>query len=122
MSPTKDFQAEVSYDRVCCSGLFILGELPPMRLATPLVTMAWLSLLHVPLGFSTTLEQTSAYQECAASPTTCTNMQLEHNSLTGTLPTELGELTVMNEMQLQHNSLTGSLPTELGELTMMNEM
>ncbi|KAK3274371.1 hypothetical protein CYMTET_17442 [Cymbomonas tetramitiformis] len=28
----------------------------------------------------------------------------------------------MNEIQLQHNRLTGTLPTELGELTAMNEI
>ncbi|KAK3241450.1 hypothetical protein CYMTET_48800 [Cymbomonas tetramitiformis] len=42
---------------------------------------------------------------------------LFYNSLTGTLPTELGELTSLDHMELNHNSMTGTVPTELGELT-----
>ncbi|KAK3264720.1 hypothetical protein CYMTET_26558 [Cymbomonas tetramitiformis] len=94
-----------------------------MREATSLITVAWLSIILVPLAFTTTVEQTSTYQECfALSPNTCTSMQLQHNHLTGTLPTELGELTVMTEMRLQHNHLTGTLPTEMGKLTAMNAL
>eukprot|EP00240_Pyramimonas_obovata_P017656 CAMPEP_0118923748 /NCGR_PEP_ID=MMETSP1169-20130426/2164_1 /TAXON_ID=36882 /ORGANISM="Pyramimonas obovata, Strain CCMP722" /LENGTH=45 /DNA_ID= /DNA_START= /DNA_END= /DNA_ORIENTATION= len=43
-----------------------------------------------------------------------TLMYLGRNSLTGTLPTELGLLTSMGLMSLYRNSLTGTLPTELG--------
>ncbi|KAK3251819.1 hypothetical protein CYMTET_38871 [Cymbomonas tetramitiformis] len=45
---------------------------------------------------------------------------LYSNSLTGTVPTELGELTRMITLYLFGNSLTGTVPTELGELTRMN--
>ncbi|KAK3238131.1 hypothetical protein CYMTET_51839 [Cymbomonas tetramitiformis] len=44
---------------------------------------------------------------------------LHDNSLTGTVPTELGELTRMTSLWLHYNSLTGTVPTELGELTRM---
>ncbi|KAK3238129.1 hypothetical protein CYMTET_51837 [Cymbomonas tetramitiformis] len=42
-----------------------------------------------------------------------------YNRLTGTVPTELGELTGMSDMYLALNRLTGTVPTELGELTRM---
>ncbi|KAK3279848.1 hypothetical protein CYMTET_12285 [Cymbomonas tetramitiformis] len=71
---------------------------------------------------ATTIEQTSSYQQCIATPDSCTNLHLHSNSLTGTLPTELGELTRMSAMYLHSNSLTGTLPTELGELTRMSAM
>ncbi|KAK3278103.1 hypothetical protein CYMTET_13942, partial [Cymbomonas tetramitiformis] len=50
------------------------------------------------------------------------HMYLNSNSLTGTVPTELGELTAMQNMNLYLNSLTGTVPTELGELTAMQNM
>ncbi|KAK3254381.1 hypothetical protein CYMTET_36403 [Cymbomonas tetramitiformis] len=40
--------------------------------------------------------------------------QLKHNSLTGTLPTELGELTLMNEISVSENTeLCGEVPADV---------
>ncbi|KAK3274416.1 hypothetical protein CYMTET_17398, partial [Cymbomonas tetramitiformis] len=52
---------------------------------------AWPELITLTLA--TTIEQTSHYQQCIATPDLCTGLYLYSNSLTGTLPTELGELT-----------------------------
>ncbi|KAK3242273.1 hypothetical protein CYMTET_48030 [Cymbomonas tetramitiformis] len=54
--------------------------------------------------------------------TLMTSLKLYDNSLTGTLPTELGELTLMTYLELSVNSLTGTVPTELGELTLMTSL
>ncbi len=46
-----------------------------------------------------------------------TNLSLNHNQLTGSIPTELGHLTNLSYLSLNYNQLTGSIPTELGHLT-----
>ncbi|KAK3236347.1 hypothetical protein CYMTET_53503, partial [Cymbomonas tetramitiformis] len=47
---------------------------------------------------------------------------LDYNSLTGTVPTELGELTAMTLMDLKWNSgLCGPIPTELAFLTISTD-
>ncbi|KAK3285372.1 hypothetical protein CYMTET_7021 [Cymbomonas tetramitiformis] len=51
--------------------------------------------------------------------TAMTYMNLGITSLIGTVPTELGELTAMTVLNLFINSLIGTVPTELGELTAM---
>jgi len=43
-------------------------------------------------------------------------LELYSNSLTGTVPTELGRLEQLRELILYDNSLTGTVPTELGRL------
>ncbi|KAK3278612.1 hypothetical protein CYMTET_13452 [Cymbomonas tetramitiformis] len=53
-------------------------------------------------------------------PTWMHYLYLYSNSLTGTVPTELGELTWMSQLHLYSNSLTGTVPTELGEPTWMH--
>ena len=45
------------------------------------------------------------------------NLDLSGNQLTGTIPTELGNLTALLRLFLNSNSLSGSIPTELGNLT-----
>ena len=42
---------------------------------------------------------------------------LNNNRLTGQIPTELGNLTVMQSLYLHENQLSGTIPTELGQLT-----
>ena len=42
---------------------------------------------------------------------------LSDNNLTGTIPSELGNLTSLNHFDFSNNSLSGSLPSELGNLT-----
>ena len=45
-----------------------------------------------------------------------TSVSLGNNSLSGTIPTELGNLTNLNDLRLHQNSLSGSIPAELGDL------
>ncbi|MDE2721627.1 Ig-like domain-containing protein, partial [Candidatus Palauibacter polyketidifaciens] len=45
-----------------------------------------------------------------------TRLDLGHNELTGTIPTELGHLTALRVLDLHHNALTGAIPPELGRL------
>ena len=49
-----------------------------------------------------------------------TNLQtlsLSGNSLSGTIPTQLGDLTNLQTLSLSGNSLSGTIPTQLGDLT-----
>eukprot|EP00978_Attheya_sp_CCMP212_P031039 scaffold116001_cov53-Attheya_sp.AAC.1 len=41
---------------------------------------------------------------------------VDRNSLTGTIPTEVGEFTKLNVLKLHDNNLTGDIPSELNEL------
>ena len=52
----------------------------------------------------------------------CTNSRfcrrgLGYNALTGTLPTEMGQLTSLTGLYLSNNDLAGTIPTEMGRLT-----
>jgi hypothetical protein len=38
------------------------------------------------------------------------------NQLTGTIPTELGQLTSLEDPAMSENQLNGTIPTELGQL------
>jgi Leucine-rich repeat (LRR) protein len=49
-------------------------------------------------------------------------ISLTFNSLTGTIPTELGLATSLRELYLDFNQLTGPLPTQLGSLTMLESV
>ncbi len=49
--------------------------------------------------------------------TNLTGLSLAYNSLTGSIPAELGNLTNLTSLSLNNNSLTGSIPAELGNLT-----
>jgi hypothetical protein len=45
------------------------------------------------------------------------SLQLEHNQITGSLPTSLSTLTALTVLNLAHNKLTGTLPSELAHLS-----
>ncbi len=45
------------------------------------------------------------------------DLSLEENSLSGTLPSELGSLSNLQVLNLDRNSLSGTLPSELGSLS-----
>jgi len=45
------------------------------------------------------------------------DLTLDHNALTGTIPSELSLCFRLQKLLLQHNALTGSIPSELGSLT-----
>ena len=49
-------------------------------------------------------------------------LRLAQNSLTGSIPPELGNLTQLEELFLNSNSLTGSIPPELGNLTQLEKL
>jgi len=51
-----------------------------------------------------------------------TGLDLRSNKLTGSIPSELGNLTQLTELYLHSNKLTGSIPTELGNLTKLTEL
>ena len=48
-----------------------------------------------------------------------TNLDLNDNQLSGTIPTQLGNLANLEELLLTRNQLTGTIPAELGSLTSM---
>lgn len=48
------------------------------------------------------------------------NVYLFNNSLTGPIPTELGQLTLVNDLELFDNSLSGRIPSALGQLTLLD--
>ena len=49
--------------------------------------------------------------------TNLTTLYLFNNSLSGIIPSELGNLTNLTSLGLSDNSLSGSIPAELGNLT-----
>ena len=48
---------------------------------------------------------------------TLTTLRLEDNGLTGAVPAELGSLSTLEVLRLEDNSLTGAIPAELGDLS-----
>ena len=54
--------------------------------------------------------------------TNLTGLYLNNNSLSGTIPVELGNLTNLIDLRLYYNSLSGSIPVELGNLTNLNTL
>ena len=55
-------------------------------------------------------------------PTRVTRVELDSESLTGTIPSELGSLFELTHLKLNSNSLTGSIPHELGWLYNLEEL
>ncbi len=51
-----------------------------------------------------------------------TSIDLSDNNLSGTIPTELGDLTSLQTLSLYSNSLSGTIPTELGDLTSLQTL
>ena len=51
-----------------------------------------------------------------------TKLELEGRGLTGTIPTEVGQLTGLDTLDLSDNGLTGNVPQELGNLTALAEL
>jgi|TARA_B110000914_G_C15335532_1_gene386758 Leucine-rich repeat (LRR) protein len=45
------------------------------------------------------------------------SLNLSDNSLTGSIPSEVGNLTNLNELKLSNNQLTGVIPESICELT-----
>jgi len=51
-----------------------------------------------------------------------TQLSLASNSLTGTIPSDLGDLTNLTYLRLDDNSLTGPIPPELGTLASVTDL
>lgn len=49
--------------------------------------------------------------------TSLTSMALHFNDLSGTLPTQIGQLTQLTSFEVQQNKLSGTIPSEYGRLT-----
>lgn len=46
-----------------------------------------------------------------------TELNLGHNLVSGSVPSQLGELGSLKILDLTHNQLTGAVPSELGKLS-----
>mmetsp|Transcript_13746 Transcript_13746/g.29355 ORF Transcript_13746/g.29355 Transcript_13746/m.29355 type:complete len:259 (-) Transcript_13746:300-1076(-) len=79
---------------------------------------------HVVAG--ATLADLPAFEDCLASPDTCGELKATDDEnvkdLTGTIPTQIGELTKVTALRLYGNSLDGTIPTEIGLLTDLEEL
>ncbi len=51
-----------------------------------------------------------------------TQIQLSSNSLTGSVPTDIGDIESLTKLDLYNNSLSGSIPAELGNLTNLTDL
>lgn len=49
------------------------------------------------------------------------HLMLAFNELTGTIPTEIGLLTSLSRLDLPFNSMVGTIPSELGNLSSMSK-
>ena len=58
----------------------------------------------------------------SGTPTRVTKLELDSESLTGVIPSELGPLFELTHLKLNSNSLTGSIPRELGWLYNLEEI
>ncbi len=54
--------------------------------------------------------------------TNLTSLKLYENQLSGTIPSELGNLTNLDHLYLFSNQLSGSIPSELGDLTDLTDL
>ena len=54
--------------------------------------------------------------------TQLTNLSLHYNQLSGSIPAELGNLTQLTNLSLGGNQLSGSIPPELGNLTQLTNL
>ena len=50
------------------------------------------------------------------------DIDFDKNALTGTIPTELGNIQNIVLFELDENALTGSIPTEVGRMTSVRKL
>mmetsp|Transcript_31265 Transcript_31265/g.60297 ORF Transcript_31265/g.60297 Transcript_31265/m.60297 type:complete len:278 (-) Transcript_31265:398-1231(-) len=79
-------------------------------------------LLFARASIALKFNETSAYQSCIRSPSTCWSLSLIRNQLTGTIPSELGLFTRLTLMNVWGNHLTGTLPLELTAMTSLTRI
>ena len=97
----------------CCELLSDFNCLPITDLSTAATTA---------LDFSTG-QYTGTIRTEAGRLTALTSPSLESNTLTGPVPSELGNLVAMKvEFQLYSNRLSSSLPTQLGRMTALTTL
>jgi len=53
---------------------------------------------------------------------TISRLQLSENGLTGTIPTELANLSQLEFLQLRNNQLSGSIPPQIGDLSNLRQL
>lgn len=59
---------------------------------------------------------------CSTAPAHVQSLRLDDNGLTGTLPSELGDLSELVTLDLASNEVSGPIPAELGELTRLQTL
>ena len=68
----------------------------------------WLTATHHKNWYGVTTDSRTNWQ---------LQLSLDHNSLRGSIPTEIGNLTSLKGLFLKNNYLSGSIPTQIGSLT-----
>ncbi|KAK3238556.1 hypothetical protein CYMTET_51439 [Cymbomonas tetramitiformis] len=66
----------------------------------------------------TPLEEYSEYINCVSSD--CAKLNINNVGVTGTIPTEIGQLTRLTRLKLANNDMQGTIPSEIGKLTLHN--
>ncbi|KAK3281086.1 hypothetical protein CYMTET_11104, partial [Cymbomonas tetramitiformis] len=95
------------------------------RLSLKALTMLLYLTIYIPLPYlaqGDNITQRSSYIDCQRTPSSCISLSLSRHSLTGTLPSQLGQLTAVTYLYLHYNSLTGTIPSQLGQLTAMTTL
>ena len=59
---------------------------------------------------------------CNGAKSTVVTVALPNNNLTGSLPSQIGNLPDLDQINLQSNQLTGSIPSELGQLSKLTRL
>lgn len=73
-------------------------------------------------GWKANANPCSGWNGVGCSGTNITSISLIGNNLTGTLPTELGNLTSLTTLNLSGNSITGPIPPQIGRLTSLTTL
>ncbi|KAK3238497.1 hypothetical protein CYMTET_51497 [Cymbomonas tetramitiformis] len=90
------------------------------RNALPFTLLICLEFLSLSLNIR--VDTTKEYQLCNSNPRGCTKLIVGRANLTGSIPTELGRFTALEELSIDEASLTGPIPTELGHLTSLRSI
>jgi len=75
--------------------------------------------------FSSTNWLSSGKNECLWKFVQCNinkeiiSLDLSHNNLKGTIPKEIGTLSMLEELKLKNNFITGSIPRDIGSISML---